>query len=88
MLTSNFNFPCDACGKCCKNLHLSAELDELNRGDGVCKYLNESDNKCTIYEDRPDICRVDVQYQKHFSTKYTWGQFVQINVAVCNELKK
>lgn len=88
MPTSNFKFPCDECGKCCKNLHLSRELDELNRGDGVCKFLNESTSRCTIYENRPDICRINVQYQKHFMNMYTWEEFVQMNILVCNELKK
>jgi len=88
MTYSSFNFPCDACGKCCRSLHLSDELDELNRGDGVCKFLNEELNVCSIYDSRPEICRVDVQFNKHFSHKYTWQQFVAINVAVCDELKK
>lgn len=88
MPPSSFDFPCDSCGQCCRNLHLSTQLDELNRGDGICKHLNETDNRCLIYENRPEICRVDVQYQKRFAKQYTWQQFVEINVSVCNELKK
>ena len=88
MKTSSFNFPCDACGKCCRNLHLSSELNYLNRGDGVCKYLNEKNNRCSVYEERPEICRVDLQYKKHFATIYSWDKFVEMNVAICKELKK
>lgn len=29
-----------------------------DRGDGVCKHLTP-DNRCQIYETRPDTCRVD-----------------------------
>jgi len=35
-------------------------MKDYHNGDGVCKYLN-SDSQCSIYETRPDICRVDKQ---------------------------
>jgi Fe-S-cluster containining protein len=31
---------------------------ELDRGDGACINLTE-DNLCSIYEDRPDFCRLN-----------------------------
>ena len=33
-----------------------------DRGDGACGHLSE-DNKCKIYDKRPDICRVDKMYE-------------------------
>jgi len=39
-------FQCDRCGCCCRNLHKSEIYAELDRGDGVCKYL--LGNLCTI----------------------------------------
>jgi Fe-S-cluster containining protein len=33
-------------------------IPAYNSGDGRCKYLGE-DNKCKIYNNRPDICRTD-----------------------------
>ena len=32
--------------------------------DGVCKYLNESTNLCTIYSERPFFCRVVEFYEQ------------------------
>lgn len=31
---------------------------ELDRGDGACIHLTD-DNQCSIYDDRPDFCRLD-----------------------------
>ena len=48
-------FLCSSCGACC----LAAGSNNLmpDRGDGACIHLNKN-NKCNIYEKRPDICRV------------------------------
>lgn len=44
---------CFICGLCCTALSISS----LNKDTGVpCKYLL-SDNKCSIYEERPQVCR-------------------------------
>lgn len=39
-------FKCDKCGECCRHLDKSEEYRELDRGDGVCKYLDQ--NLCSI----------------------------------------
>ena len=57
---------CQRCGACCKilNTHRPVKMvDRLilklfNRGDGICRFLRD-DNLCSIYEARPNICRVD-----------------------------
>lgn len=41
-------YKCNKCGKCCKSLNLSKLYDDLNRGDGVCIYLDEENNLCKI----------------------------------------
>ena len=33
-----------------------------DRGDGACGHLTE-DNLCSIYENRPDFCNVDKNYE-------------------------
>lgn len=50
-------FECDKCGACCRSLKCSELYSKLDRGDGVCKYLN--DNLCSIYDTRPVLCRVE-----------------------------
>ena len=41
-------FKCDCCGLCCMNLNKSDLYDDLNRGDGVCKYFDEVSKLCSI----------------------------------------
>ena len=49
------DFLCSKCGACCI---LAGSLYGLpDRGDGACAYLDDND-LCSIYEDRPLICRV------------------------------
>ena len=48
-------FPCTKCGACCRNVKgLGLPCDD----DGVCTNLIQDDNTCSMYEDRPLICRV------------------------------
>lgn len=78
-------FPCDKCGACCRNLHLSPLYAELDRGDGVCKYLSE--NLCSIYESRPLLCRVDESYEKFFKEVMSIEEYYRINLDACKKLK-
>lgn len=43
---------------------------------------------CTIYAERPDICRVDKMYALHYEKKYHWDEFVTLNLQACANLKK
>ncbi|WP_408630485.1 YkgJ family cysteine cluster protein [Methylovulum psychrotolerans] len=81
-------FPCSKCGKCCINLHLAKELSYLNRGDGICVNFDIEANLCRIYDNRPEICRIGLQYEKNYSDQFTWDEFVQLNLSVCNELNQ
>ncbi len=79
-------FPCTQCGLCCQHVYLSDETQPLDRGDGTCKHYNDVDKSCTIYADRPDICRVDRQYELNYADQYSWHEFVDLNFQVCNLL--
>lgn len=79
-------FVCDRCGECCRNLDKSPLYAELDRGDGVCKYL--VGNLCGIYEKRPLICRVDSCYEEFFKQEMTKEEFYSLNYQVCKRLKK
>jgi uncharacterized protein len=80
-------FPCTQCGLCCKNVFVAQETRYLDRGDGVCRHYSEASKQCSIYSERPDICRVDKQYQLHYSSKYAWYDFVAINLRICHQLQ-
>lgn len=79
-------FNCNMCGQCCKNLKLSELYSDLDRGDGVCKFLQ--DNICSIYDERPLKCRIDECYDLFFSESMTLDEYYEENRKVCNELMK
>lgn len=79
-------FNCDQCGECCRNLHLSRNYADLDRGDGVCRYLE--DNLCTIYLERPLKCRVDDSYEKRFKSLMTKEEYYQLSYEACTFLKQ
>lgn len=79
-------FECDKCGACCRNLDKSFLYDDLNRGDGVCRFLDG--NLCTIYENRPYMCRVDDCYEKYFKDLMTIDLYYALNKKVCKKLKR
>ena len=80
-------FKCDCCGNCCRNLSLSSIYSDLNRGDGVCKFLDETTSLCSIYADRPTICNVDLMYNLCFSSRMTLEEFYMLNNIICQKLK-
>lgn len=67
-------FLCDMCGECCRNLNKSPIYDDLHDGDGVCRYLKG--NLCTIYENRPLLCRVDESYSVFFKDLISYDCFL------------
>jgi Fe-S-cluster containining protein len=78
-------FECDKCGECCRRLKGISIYAELDRGDGICKYLKG--NLCSIYEDRPLFCRIDDCYTQFFKEEYTREEFYKLNYEICNKLK-
>lgn len=81
-------FPCTSCGKCCKNIDLLVTINHLDRGDGTCRHFDDESMLCTIYEERPLICRVEDYYKQHLSSIYQWDEFVKMNLEVCEKLQK
>ena len=78
-------FQCDMCGECCRNLSLSDLYADLDRGDGICKYLDG--NLCSIYESRPLKCRIDDSYTL-FRASMSFTEYYQLNYNACAELKR
>lgn len=79
-------FICDKCGQCCRHLDKSAWYAELDRGDGVCRYLQG--NLCSIYDNRPLLCRIDESYEAFFKGILTREEYDRLNTEACIRLKK
>ena len=69
-------FSCTGCGACCRRVgKILPELKDKGipfpyeaKEDGSCEMLGE-DNKCKVYDNRPDICIVEKQYKKVWKPK-------------------
>ena len=81
-------FKCTRCGLCCKNLKTNKLYSDLDRGDGICRYLDESSNLCGIYNDRPLKCNVDKYYHECLEGRMPIDEYYKINYKVCNNLKE
>lgn len=79
-------FECENCGCCCRNLDKNNLYVSLDRGDGVCRYLREND--CSIYEDRPLLCRVDESYELLFSDVMAREEYYRMNKQACERLRR
>lgn len=79
-------FQCDMCGECCRNLNKSPIYNYLHNGDGICKYLRG--NLCSIYENRPLLCRIDESYHVFFQDILSYDEYLKLNYKYCAELKK
>lgn len=71
---------------CCRQM--GKIIPEFDRGDTICKYLDEDTNKCTIYEQRPFICDTVRIYNKYFKDKYTPEEWNEINQRACESLNE
>lgn len=94
MQMTNYNmetkekFECDRCGCCCMQLDLSELYRDLDRGDGVCKYLDMRTKLCSIYDERPVKCNVEQMYYLFFEEIMSKERFYEINHSACMELKQ
>ena len=79
-------FKCDMCGECCRHIGGNDIYKYLDNGFGVCKYL--VGNKCSIYEQRPLICRVDESYEVFFKNVMSKEIYYEQNYQACEKLKK
>lgn len=78
-------FKCECCGTCCRNLDKSKIYEDLDRGDGTCIYL--IGNLCSIYNDRPLLCRVDDCYELYFRKFMNREEYYKLNKKECKNLK-
>ncbi|WP_350551167.1 YkgJ family cysteine cluster protein [Pseudoalteromonas sp. 120-MNA-CIBAN-0494] len=79
-------FPCTKCGKCCSNVNLSPITSYLDRGDGTCEHFDDNTKHCKIYDNRPEICRIELQFNKYYKERFSWNEFIAINLDVCEKL--
>lgn len=80
-------FPCSRCGICCRHIDRVPQLAEFDTGNGRCRYLQDN-NLCAIYEDRPDICRVDRMYDICFHEYMSREEYIRRNLEACAELQR
>ena len=80
------HFHCYQCGACCRVPEVMAQFPHLDRGDGTCRHL--IDNRCSIYNDRPLICRVDECYEQLFKNVMTREEYYQQQNEFCKQLRK
>lgn len=78
-------FECDQCGKCCEQVGLSEIYKFLSDETGKCKFLK--DNKCSIYYERPFVCRVDEMYEHYYKYLMTRNEYYELNYQGCKFLK-
>jgi len=74
-------FECNGCGACCKLL-VTEFAPEMDRGDGIC--INLKDNKCSIYENRPDKCRHGYSYRESDMSR---EEYDKLSTEICVQLE-
>lgn len=63
-------------------------LRDICLPDGVCKFLDKETNMCSIYDNRPIICRVDDFYYQYLPNIMSIGDFYTLNKEYCKLLQK
>lgn len=86
MTGSKFN--CDGCGACCKLVpDQLLEMYSLPRApNGGCGHL--VDNKCSIYESRPDVCSVRTMWERNHRANYSWDEYCEMTEKICDTFKE
>ncbi len=77
-------FDCVSCGECCRHIHLVEGLRHLQT-NGICKYLVE--DKCSIYENRPDLCKYEAVYDM-VKDQVSLKDYDKISIYYCEELQE
>lgn len=54
----------------------------------MCRHYDDQLKLCSIYESRPEICRVDYQFVTNYRTLMDWPTFVKLNLDACNRLQQ
>lgn len=74
------------CGACCRHVNIFKEMQQYDRGDGTCIHLR-MDNKCEIYNERPNICNGKYVYEHYFS-HMTVMEFHKMIKKYCDALQE
>ena len=81
-------FPCTRCGECCSHMQRSELTSHLDDGTGFCRHFDRTGLICSIYHDRPRICRIDECYETYFHLKMSRDEFYRWNADACNEMQE
>lgn len=90
-MEEELQFPCSSCGICCRKI--GTVIDEYRRNnnfpynvkaDGSCEMLMD-DNRCKVYENRPDCCSIKKIYENNVRHTMTRKEFYYQNSLVCNK---
>lgn len=91
------------CGLCClkvaRALENAPKMDEPVRSmlqafpfqvtaAGACEKYDAETKKCTVYDTRPDVCRVDVVYDKVYKHAMSRQEYYRLDEAACGALQK
>lgn len=60
-------------------------MEDFDSGDGTCKYLRK--NLCTVFEQRPNICRTEYMFRKYYSKTMTYAEFETKSLDACMQIK-
>lgn len=90
-MEDDIKFLCSGCGICCRKIGLVIDDFKLKynfpynvKADGSCEMLSE-DNKCKVYENRPDCCSVKKIYDNTIRDSMTRKEFYYRNSMICNK---
>ncbi|WP_315275718.1 YkgJ family cysteine cluster protein [Selenomonas sputigena] len=80
-------FHCTQCGECCKQVGMTIWGKNMALPNGICKWLDDSTNLCTIYQHRPLMCNVDAFYEENYAMVMSREEFYALNRAECLKLQ-
>ncbi|WP_455630519.1 YkgJ family cysteine cluster protein [Megamonas sp.] len=81
-------FNCERCGACCRKIGTVYWAKDMALSNGICKYLNQKTNLCTIYENRPIFCNVEAFYKKYYKDEMSVEDFYKINKVECTKIRQ
>ena len=62
----------------------AAEFPYTFNDDGSCEMLEN--NKCKVYDNRPNVCSIEKTWQRHHSTDITLEEYYRKAASSCNNL--
>jgi len=64
-----------------------AEFPYAINEDGSCSKLGQ-DNRCTVYDHRPDICSIEKTWEKHHKKQLPLAEYYERAAGSCNKMIK